>query len=445
MGATGSEPPTAELFLFGPFALDGYARTLVSHDLAVPVQPKTFELLEYLVRNGGRLVTHAEILDAVWPGEELTEGNLTQQMMLLRATLARYSPRETFVVTEPEGGYRFVARVVARDAPGSPDNPEAERLFARGRYFYEKRTADSLHRSIHYFRQAIERDPAFGRAYAGLASAYALSGEYLLLGPSAAFPRAADAARRALALDPPLADAHTALAEVACHYARDMATAQRHNAQAAALAPGSINNVVFRAWFSCIVGRADEAAAALRSALAAEPYSLILQTTLAVSSVFRRRYDEAIPQLRAVLELDADYVHARFYLAIALQLDGRDEEVVVLTGGTVPDGYEQQFLALRGSSLAKLGRGDEARAADDALRALSSRGRYVSCFNLAWIAIGAREFDHAIGLLEAGFAEHDPWLVFIPQYPLFDPLRSDQRFQALIRRVEADSEAETER
>jgi len=63
------EPPTAELFLFGPFALDGYARTLVSHDLAVPVQPKTFELLEYLVRNGGRLVTHAEILDAVWPAK----------------------------------------------------------------------------------------------------------------------------------------------------------------------------------------------------------------------------------------------------------------------------------------------------------------------------------------------------------------------------------------
>jgi len=101
-------------------------------------------------------------------------------------------------------------------------------------------------------------------------------------------------------------------------------------------------------------------------------------------------------------------VHARFYLAIALQLDGRDEEVVVLTGGTVPDGYEQQFPGVARSSLAKLGRGDEARAADDALRALSSRGRYVSCFNLAWIAIGAREFDHAIGLLEAGFAEHDP-------------------------------------
>jgi DNA-binding winged helix-turn-helix (wHTH) protein/tetratricopeptide (TPR) repeat protein len=449
MGTTGSEPPTAELFLFGPFALDGYARTLVSHDLAVPLQPKTLELLEYLVRNGGRLITHAEILDAVWPGEELTEGNLTQQMLLLRGTLARYSPRETFVVAEPEQGYRFVAHVVAhvvaRAAPGSPDDPEVERLFARGRYFYEKRTADSLHRSVHYFRQAIERDPMFARAYAGLASAFALSGEYLLLGPTSAFPRAADAARRALALDPTLAGAHTALAEVACHYDRDMASAQRHNAQAAALAPGSIHIAVFRAWFSCIVGRADEAADALRLALAAEPYSLILQTTLAVAAVFARRYDDAIAQLRAALEMDADYVHARFYLAIALQLDGRDEEVVALTGASVPDGYEQQFLALRGCSLARLGRSEEARAADDALRALSSRGRYVSCFNLAWIAIGAGEFDHAIGLLEAGFPEHDPWLVFIPHYPLLDPLRGKSRFQALILRVESgfdDSEIE---
>jgi len=91
--------------MFGPFTLDVFARTLVSHALEIPLQPKTIELLEYLARNAGRLIDAAEMLDALWPGEELTEGSLDQQMSALRATIARYSPRTTYVVTEP-GGYR---------------------------------------------------------------------------------------------------------------------------------------------------------------------------------------------------------------------------------------------------------------------------------------------------------------------------------------------------
>lgn len=435
MGATGPEPATAELFSFGPFTLDSFARTLRSHDLVVPLQPKTFELLEYLVRNDGRLVSKAQILDALWPGDEVTEGNLTQQMFLLRGTLARHSPRATYVVTEPARGYRFVGRVTTREATATPGNPEAERLYARGRYFYEKRTAESLHRSIHYFRQAIDLDPGFGRAHAGLASAYVLSGEYLLLGPTQAFPRASQAARRALELDPALAEAHTVLADVATHFEHDYASAERHLAQATAFAPGSSNTVVFRSWFLCLTGRPDEAAGALRAALAAEPYSLIMQTTLAVTAIFRRAFDEAVDQLRAVLDMDADYVHAQFYRAIATQLAGRDAEALALAEGIVPDGYEQQFLALRGSSLGRLGRTAEARAAGDDVRALATRGRYVSCFNLAWIALGIGERDHAIRLLEAGLEARDPWLVFLPEYPLFDALRGEPGFDALVQRV----------
>ncbi|MDB5042832.1 MAG: Adenylate cyclase [Candidatus Eremiobacteraeota bacterium] len=429
----GSETPAAELFLFGPFALDGFARTLRSHDLAVPVPPQTFELLDYLVRNAGRSISNTEILDA-WPGEEVTEGSLAAQMLSLRGTLARHSPRATYIVAEPGGGYRFVARVVPRE-PGTAEDSEANRLYARGRYFYDKRTADSLHRSIHYFRQAVELDPTLGRAYAGLSAAFALTGEYLLMAPAAAFPRAADAARRALQLDPTLDDAHAVLGVVALRYDRDFERAERHFAQAAALAPQSSNIVVARAWFLCIVGRAQEAAQILRDALHDEPYSLILETTLAVSSIFRREYGEAIRRLRAVREMDAGYVHGRFYLAVAMHLDGRFADALALSEGAVPDGYEQQFMALRGRSLAGLGRVEEARAIEDGMRALVSRGRYVSCFNLAWLASGLGESEHAVRLLEAGFEEHDPWTVFVPEFPLFDSLRGDPRFEALSRRI----------
>jgi DNA-binding winged helix-turn-helix (wHTH) protein len=429
-------PPTAESFLFGPFALDGYAGTLVSHDLAVPLQPKTFELLEYFVRNAGRVIPGDELLRAVWPGEGLSAESLLQQTTLLRATLARYSPRETYVIAEPDGGYRFVAPVAPREGTEALAGPEAERLYARGRYFCEKRTADALDRSMHYYRRAIERDESFGRAHAGLAAAYVLAAEFMLMRPTEAFPRAEAAAERALGLDAALSDAHVVLGHVACYYERDGARAEREYAAAVALSTNAAT-IVPRARFWCLVGRAAEAAEAVRGRLAAEPYSLILQTTLAVTSLFERNFDAGLAQLRSVLELDSEFAHARFYYAVALQLSGRDDEVIAVTGRPLPDGYEQQFLALRGSSLARLGRLAEARPLDGALRALTSRGRFVSCFNLAWFAIGTGEFDHAVGLLEAGFSERDPWLVYLPHYPLFDPLRGNRRFQALVQRVEA--------
>ena len=250
----------------------------------------------------------------------------------------------------------------------------------------------------------------------------------------AAFPPAAAAARRALELDPSLAEPHLALGQVACYY--DATSWGPRSTRVRRSSRRSEPPLVPRARFWCLVGRAPEAAESVRGALTAEPYSLILQTTLAVTALFRRDFDEGIGQLRALLALDPDFAHARFYYAVALQLTGRDDEVVADTARPVPDHYEQQYLALRGSALARLGRTADARAADGALRALSSRGRFVSCFNLAWLAIGMDEFDHAIGLLEAGFAERDPWLVYLPHYPLFDPLRGNPRFQALVRRVE---------
>ena len=420
-----------ELFVFGPFALDAFARTLAAHERPVALQPKTFELLEYLVRHPGRLLTKHELIEALWSADEIGEGNLSQQIFLLRGALGRCEPRANYVVTEPGRGYRFVAHVATRDAHAAAPAAEPNRLYARGRYCLEQRTAAALERSIAYFRRAIDADPRFARAHAGLASAYALCGEYLLRAPDDAFPAAAAAARRALRLDAASAEACIALGDVACFYERDLASADRLYRQAHALAPAASNTSAFRAWFLCLAGRASEAVDALDAAIAREPYSLLLQTARAVASIFRREYGEAIAQLRAVLELDAEYVHARYYLAMALHLGGAHAQAALLCAGPVPDGYEQQLLALRGASLARLGKPREARTALAAIRALARRGRFVSSYNLACVLLGLDEPDAAVAALERGLAVRDPWLIFMPQHPQFDALRGNARFRAL--------------
>jgi len=435
IAAVAAEP---ELFVFGPFALDAVARTLTSQERLVALQPKTFELLEYLVRHPGRLLTKHELIDALWSADEIGEGNLSQQIFLLRGALARCSPQQRYVVTESGRGYRFAAHVATRDAHAAASAAEPNRLYARGRYCLEQRTAAALERSIAYFRRAIDADPRFARAHAGLASAYALCGEYLLRAPEDAFPAADAAARRALRLDAASAEACIALGDVACFYERDLASADRLYRQAHALAPGASDSSAFRAWFLCVAGRAAEAAELLDAAIAREPYSLHLQTARAVASIFRREYGDAIAQLRAVLELDAQYVHARYYLAMALHLGGAQAQAALVCAGPVPDGYEQQLLALRGASLARLGKRDEARAALAAIGALARRGRFVSSYNVACVLLGLDETEAAIAALERGLAARDPWLVFIPQHPQFDALRGNARFLALAERIRVE-------
>ena len=429
-------PEAPEFFVFGPFTLDAFARTLTAHERPVALQPKTFELLEYLVRNPGRVLTKHELIDALWSRDEIGEGNLSQQIFLLRGTFAHFAPRAQYVLTEPGRGYRFVAHVATRDAHAAPPNAEPNRLYVRGRYCLEQRTAAALARSIEYFGRAIDADPRFGRAYAGLASAHALRGEYLLCAPGEAFPAAAAAARKALQLDESSAEACIALGDVACFYDRDLAAADGLYRKAHALAPAASNTSAFRAWFLCVVGRPDEAAALLDAAIAREPYSLLLQTTRAVTSIFRRDYDEAIAQLRAVLELDAEYVHARYYLAMALQLGGAQAQSALVCAGPMPDGYEQQLLALRGAAHARLGEPDEALAALAAIRALAHRGRFVSSYNVACVLLGLDRRAAAVEVLERGLAARDPWLVFVPHHPQFDALRGDARFRALAARIE---------
>jgi DNA-binding winged helix-turn-helix (wHTH) protein/Tfp pilus assembly protein PilF len=434
-GAPSGRSEARRVLAFDGFRLDPWARTLSFRGTLVPLRPRTFALLEHFARNPGRTLEKAELFDALWPNDDVTEGNLSQQVFTLRAALARHAPSAAFVLTEPGRGYRFAPRVARAEGAANEIGSAAHRLYLRGRCSYERRTPAALRRAIGWFRRAIAEDPSYAPAHAGLASAYALSGEYLALAPAVAFARARGAALRALALDPASSEAHAVLGETACYHDRDLAEADARYRDAVELAPHAAAPAVLRAWFLCIAGRAGEAHELLAEALAREPCSPILQTTLAVAAIFRRRFGEAAELLRAVLDVDPDYVHARYYLAMALQLGGRYAEALALVSGRLPGGYEQQLLALRGFLLARLGRRAGALACEAELRALATRGRVLSCYNVALIALALGDRDAAFAALEAGLAARDPWAVFVLEHPQFDELRRDARFPALARRI----------
>jgi hypothetical protein len=142
--------------------------------------------------------------------------------------------------------------------------------------------------------------------------------------------------------------------------------------------------------------------------------------------------------------MDAQYVHARYYLAMALHLGGAHAQAALACGGPLPDGYEQQLLALRGASLARLGDVDAGHAALAAIRALARRGRFVSAYNLACVRIALDQHDAAVAELERGVRARDPWLVFVPEHPQFDALRGDRRFRALAEGVRNGACVETD-
>lgn len=434
-GAASGRCETPRVFAFEGFRLDACARTLTYRGTPVPLRPRTFALLEHFARNPGRTLGKDELFDALWPNEDVTEGNLSQHVFTLRAALARHVPSAAFVVTEPGRGYRFAARVSRAGAALEDGGSAAHRLYLRGRSSYEKRTPAALRRSIGWFRRSLADDPSYAPAYAGLAGAYALSGEYLALPPRVAFPRARAAALRALALDATSSEAHAVLGETACYHDRDFALADAYYRDAAELAPHAAASAVLRAWFLCIAGRAPEARELAAEALAREPCSPIAQTTLAVTAIFGRRFREAAELLRAVLDVDEDYVHARYYLAMALQLEGRYADALALVDGNLPEGYEQQLIALRGYLLARLGRRDDALACERELRALATRGRFLSSYNTALVALGLGDRDAAFARIDAGLAVRDPWVVFVLEHPQFDELRRGARFAALVGRI----------
>jgi TolB-like protein/Flp pilus assembly protein TadD len=314
-------------------------------------------------------------------------------------------------------------------------NPAAYESYLKGRYFWNKRTANGLSTALAYFTQATEQDPKYARAYSGLADTYALLGDwqYAVTTPKEALPKAKDAAIKAIALDPTLGEGHNSLAFCLDAFDWNFAEAGREFERAVALAPGYATAHHWYAWHLALVHRYDEALVEMRKAQNLDPLSLVINADLAELLALAHRYDEAIQQSRRTLELDPAFGLAHNHLGQAyLQKHMITEAIAELQKAVALSGGGATCIANLARAYVAAGRKNDAIALlDDLRRRSNALHSYAS--EVAVIYTALDDPDQAIAWLERGAAERfNPGVLLRPG---LDPLRSDPRFVDLMRRV----------
>jgi TolB-like protein/DNA-binding winged helix-turn-helix (wHTH) protein/Flp pilus assembly protein TadD len=314
-------------------------------------------------------------------------------------------------------------------------SPEAYEAYLKGRYFWNKRTADGLTTAVDHFKHAIEKDPNYAQAYSGLADAYALLGDwqYALMTPREALPRAKAAAIKALELDDTLGEAHTSLAFCLDGFDWDFESAEREFRRAIELNPGYATGHHWYAWHLSLLGRNGEAIAEMRRAEDLDPLSLIINADLAELLLIAHFYDDSIQQSRKTIELDPNFGLAHNQLAQAyLQRQMNDEAIAELQKAIQLSGGSPPCRANLARAYAASGRRAEAVQILSDLKGRSEPG-YSHASEIAMIYAALGDRDQAMTWLERGFEERvNPGVLLRPG---FDPLRPDPRFQGLVRRL----------
>lgn len=610
---------------FGPFHLDPEARQLLREGQPVSLTPKAFDALLFLAQNGGRLISKEELMKALWPDAYVCDSNLTQTVFMLRKALGKAESGQSYIVTVPGRGYRFVADVappepvpfpsksetvplektsgsrrrwslvvlvvlmglgaiagvrwwrarravrsdrvllavlpfenftgdpsqeyfsdgltedmiaklghlnsqklgvigrtsvmhykksgvaidqIARDLGvqyvlegsvqrgtdkiritaqliqtkdqshiwarqydrqlgevlttedeiaqeiadeirltlGDNKKPTPNRqsltaseykaydLYLRGRYFWNKRTAESLRLAIENFQQAIAIAPNYAPAYAGLADSYAMMSGYTFVAPNEAMPKARAAALKALQLDDSLAEAHTSLAEVAENYDWDWETAEKEFRRAIQLNPNYPTAHQWYAEFLAFQGRFDEALAESERAQQLDPLSLIIASDNAAIYYFAGRDDEAIQRFRRVLAMEPTFPRAQLIIAAYAQKGQYDEAFNHLqewhrkADGPWPWAWEAYLYA-------RIGEKKKVLHAFQEMKRMARREPVESPAMFVVANLGMNNKDETFAWLEKGFRERSNLLTALKVDPLFEPLRGDPRFQEMLRRL----------
>jgi serine/threonine-protein kinase len=316
-------------------------------------------------------------------------------------------------------------RVVKKRHTG---NLDAYQLYLKGRYHWNRRFQGGFQKAMECFRGAIELDPLYPQPYVGLADAFNSLASYDYMPPKDAYPRAFDGARRALALDPDLAEAHTSLA---------WATAQCNRDWEGALEEFRISERlnseygVTQAWHSLVLaqlGRLDEAAARMKRGIELEPLDMPINAGLGWVYCYQRNFEESIAQLTTAMTIDPGYQAARAFLGMTLVCMGRNQEAIEslnLARG-IPGA-----AGLLGLAYARLGQTDKARE----MLAEMERGPVVNPHSMAIVHMGLGETDKAFEWLERGVGEFTMMLNFAAVNPVLDPLRDDPRFALLLTKL----------
>ena len=317
------------------------------------------------------------------------------------------------------------------------DSAEAYQLYLKGRHHWNQWTEPGFYRAIEYFQQAIERDPSYALAHAGLADCYVLLGWNSYLPPKDAFPKGKAAAKMALQLDPDLAEAHTSLAAVLWLYEWRWDSAQTEFKRSLELSPAYPTANHWYGEYAMTMGRPEEAMLRLKKSHDLDPLSLIINDAIGWHLYFSHRYEEAIEQLRRTLELDPNYPVTHWILGVLLRMIGHyemaiaeGERGVTLSGGSP---------LIRGALAHTLGAAGKTTQARQILNDMTEQAKqkYVSPYFFAGIHVGLGENECAIDYLEKCHEERSHWLIYIDKDPSLDALRDNRRFQKLVRDIGA--------
>jgi eukaryotic-like serine/threonine-protein kinase len=310
---------------------------------------------------------------------------------------------------------------------------EAYQSYLKGRFYSNKRTEEGLKKALPFFNQAIERDPSYALAYAGLADCYALLYEYSVTQSKDLYPKAKAAATRALELDESLAEAHTSLA-AAYEYEWHWNEAAKQYERAIELNP---NYETAHHWYSAfLISRKqfDEAIREAQRALDLDPLSLIINTALGRALHSARRYDEAIDQLRRTLDMDPNFAEAHFHLGLAYEGKGAyDDAIQEMTKAAELFG-DKSMMAWVGRVYALSGRRAAALKVSEDLLELSKQ-QQISPYAMASLYATLGEKDRAFEWLEKVYQERNYYVVFLNVDPALNDLRDDPRFTDLLRRI----------
>ena len=309
---------------------------------------------------------------------------------------------------------------------------EAYQLYLKGKFHWNKRTGEALKQAATFYNQAIEKDPSYALAFAGLAETYVLFSSYDVAAATDSMPQAKAAALRALEIDDSLAEAHTALGFYLSNYEWDRAGGEREYRRAIERKP---NYATAHHWLAADLSslkRFDESLVELRRAEELDPLSRIIGTNLADTLVFARRYDEAIAQYKRVLVRDPTFSYAQRALGWAYGSKGMYPEAIVATRKSIELG--NLGTGYLGLWLAKSGKRDEALKLLNELKQESAQN-YVQSYNLALIYIGLGDRPEALNHLEKHMLSRGETANQYAIAPELDELRSEPRFKAMLKRM----------
>ncbi len=382
-----------------------------------------------LLQRGDTLIVQAELMD-VANGSQLWGGQYNRKaadVFVLQEDLSKEISENLRLRLTGQEKQRLTKRYT--------ENAEAYQLYLKGRYHLNKLTPGGSQKAIEYFQQAIDKDPNYALAHAGLADAYNGLSFFNVLPAREVMPRAKAAAVKALELDDRLAEAHVSLGWASYAYDRDWPAAGKHFERAVALNPAYPPAHVFYSLYLGALGRSEEALAEVRRARDLDPASPAVDHFIAVQLYMARQFDQAIEQCRKTQEMDPSFPPTYWVLGDAYAAKGMHREALAE--------YEKYSALSPGSPLAlaslgyahaRLGERSQALRVLEELRAASQQ-RYVPALSFAVVYVGLGEKEQALAWLERAYEERTNFLAYLKVQWTWDPLRSDPRFADLLRRL----------